>query len=162
MLVLFLLFGGYMMYQQKKIFCDAKLMTIVVILIVLMPWLQLVCNMLNVHITPMLFAVMLIAELVDHRMGIAAAVLLAAESALFAADGAIHSCPDDLGLEHFCQGGDSSGENAEQKESLGTLEKLPQQGKLILSERIGICFHFRSPFQFLCVAAAVRSPGSYA
>ena len=91
MLVLFLLFGGYMMYQQKKIFCDAKLMTIVVILIVLMPWLQLVCNMLNVHITPMLFAVMLIAELVDHRMGIAAAVLLAAESALFAADGELFS-----------------------------------------------------------------------
>ena len=84
--LLYLLFGGYLTFQQKKIFRDAKRMTIVAILITVMPWLQLVCNMLNVHITPMLFAVMLVAELVDHRMGIATAMLLAAESALFAAE----------------------------------------------------------------------------
>ena len=83
--LLFLLFGGYMAFQQRRIFRDVKLMTIVAIFVAIMPWLQLVCNMLNVHITPMLFAVMLVAELVDHRMGIATAVLLAAESALFAA-----------------------------------------------------------------------------
>ena len=89
--LLFLLFGGYMTYQQKRIFRDPKLMTIIAILITIMPWLQLVCNMLNVHITPMLFAVMLAAELVDHRMGIATAVLLAAESALFAAEDELFS-----------------------------------------------------------------------
>jgi len=89
--LLFLLFGGYMTYQQKRIFRDPKLMTIIAILITIMPWLQLVCNMLNVHITPMLFAVMLAAELVDHRMGIATAMLLAAESALFAAEDELFS-----------------------------------------------------------------------
>ena len=90
-LLLFLLFGGYMVFQQKKVFRDVKLMTIVIILLIIMPWLQMVCNMLNVHVTPMLFAVMLIAELVDHRTGIAAAVLLAAESALFASEGEMFS-----------------------------------------------------------------------
>ena len=53
MALLFLLFGGYLAFQQKKVFRDAKRMTIVAILITIMPWLQLVCNMLNVHITPM-------------------------------------------------------------------------------------------------------------
>lgn len=91
MVLLFLMFGGYLTFQQKRIFRDTKRITIVAILITIMPWLQLVCNMLNVHITPMLFAVMLVAELVDHRMGIATAMLLAAESALFAAEDELFS-----------------------------------------------------------------------
>ena len=91
MALLYLLFAGYMAFQQKRVFRDVKLMTIVVILLSIMPWLQLVCNMLDVHVTPMLFAVMLAAELIDHRMGIAMTVLLAAESAIFAAEGELFS-----------------------------------------------------------------------
>lgn len=89
--LLFLLFGWYMAFQRGRVFADAKLMTITAILLAIMPWLQMVCNMLNVHVTPMLFAVMLAAELVDDRTGMGVAVLLAAESALFTAGDGLFS-----------------------------------------------------------------------
>lgn len=91
--VFFVLFGGYMAFQQEKVFSDPKSMTITALLIAIMPWLQMVCNMLNLHVTPMLFAVMLTAELVDYRVGMGVAVLLAAESALFAVEEGLFTTP---------------------------------------------------------------------
>ena len=68
----YILFAVYMAVYQRETFDSAKLMTMVCIQLALMPWIQILGNMLEPHVTPMVMAVLLIAELVDHKTALAA------------------------------------------------------------------------------------------
>ena len=80
----YILFAVYMAVYQRDTFDGAKLMTMVCIQLALMPWMQVLGNMLEPHVTPMVMAVLLIAELVNHKTALAAGVLLGLESAVLA------------------------------------------------------------------------------
>ena len=80
----YILFAVYMAVYQRDTFDGANLMTMVCIQLVLMPWMQVLGNMLEPHVTPMVMAVLLIAELVNHKTALAAGVLLGFESAVLA------------------------------------------------------------------------------
>ena len=80
----YILFAVYMAVYQRDTFDGAKLMTMVCIQLALMPWMQVLGNMLEPHVTPMVMAALLIAELVNHKTALAAGVLLGLESAVLA------------------------------------------------------------------------------
>ena len=56
----------------------------------------------------------------------------AGEIRFLAADGAVHRCADDLGLNHIRQGGDAGRQDAQQEEPLRAPQKLPHQGQMVL------------------------------
>jgi len=87
----FVLFAAYMLLQLPSECASPKLMSIICIQLVLMPWVQLVCNMIDLHITPMLMAAMLTAELVGDRAAFAVTGLLAAFSVLLNSGGELLS-----------------------------------------------------------------------
>lgn len=84
LLVIYLLFIAYMLVHRRKVYSELKLMGIVAALLVLMPWFQVVCNMLNPHLTPVLMAAILTAELVDDRTALGVSVLLSLECGILA------------------------------------------------------------------------------
>lgn len=85
--VAYVLFAVYMSLYARDTFRSAKLMTIVGIQLALMPWIQILGNMLEPHVTPMVMAALLIAELVDHKTALGAAVLLCIETAVISGGG---------------------------------------------------------------------------
>ena len=74
----YILFAVYMAVYQRDTFDGAKLMTMVCIQLALMPWMQVLGNMLEPHVTPMVMAVLLIAELVNHKTALAAGAAVTA------------------------------------------------------------------------------------
>lgn len=89
LLVIYLLFIVYMLVHRRKVYSDVKLMGIVTALLVLMPWFQVVCNILTPHLTPVLMAAILTAELVDDRTALGVSVLLSLECGLLASCGVL-------------------------------------------------------------------------
>ena len=78
------IFAACLYMLQPGIFRDFNRMLIMGLLLIVMPPLSLLCNMLDVHITPLPLAAMLIAILVGERAGICSAVLLSLLSAMLA------------------------------------------------------------------------------
>lgn len=78
------LFAATLYFTQPTLLQDGKRMVILGLLLIALPFLALVCNMLDNHITPFPFAIMLIAVLVGERAALSAAVLFGALAGMLA------------------------------------------------------------------------------
>lgn len=83
---LYALFALALTIRQRDVASNPRSMAMIAILLMSMPWLQIVCNMLDIHITPMAIAAMLTAMLINERAGVSAALLLAGVSGVFAVE----------------------------------------------------------------------------
>ncbi|MEA5059204.1 MAG: HDIG domain-containing protein [Candidatus Pelethousia sp.] len=69
---------------QRQVYHDFKRILILALLLIAAPPLALVCNMVDLHISPMPLVAMLVAILVSERIGLAVSVLLSLLAAMLA------------------------------------------------------------------------------
>ena len=82
--LIYVLFAADLFFAQRHVFLDLKKTLIIAILLVAMPPLALLCNMLDIHVSPMPLAAMLVAVLVGERCALSASVLLSLLAAMMA------------------------------------------------------------------------------
>lgn len=81
-LLIYALFGADLYLLQRHVYHDFKRVLILALLLMAMPPLALLCNMVDIHVTPMPLAVMLTSILVGERIGLSASVLLSLLAAM--------------------------------------------------------------------------------
>ena len=83
-LLIYALFGADLYISQRLVYQDFKKALILSLLLIAMPPLALLCNMVDLHISPMPLAVMLAAILVGERAGLSVSALLSLLAAMLA------------------------------------------------------------------------------
>ena len=83
-LLIYALFAADLYFCQRTVYQDFKKALILALLLIAMPPLALLCNMVDIHISPMPLAVMLAAILVGERAGLSISVLLSLIAAMLA------------------------------------------------------------------------------